>query len=405
MYDSLRKRLAFLAASTTILSNLLAAGLVTAFVSAGNAALAQAPPPVATAPPAADTNAGDTKATDAKPTVTFGAFVDGYYAWDFDRPATFDRAFTTQPARHAEFNVNLAFVEAKLDAPNVRGRFAMQFGTSVQANYAGEPHIGHVSGPGVSQYIQEAYIGYRIAPTLWVDGGVFFAHTGFEGWISRDNLAYTRSLIAEFSPYYEAGVKLTWTPSPAVTAQFLVLNGWQNISNYNTPPAVGIRVDYVASPLLTLSYDNFFGDVAADNVAAQYRLYHDLIAQVTLSSRWQLAGTFSLGTQSRSAPDGKTATWYGFSVFAKYKVGPRVSVVARVERYSDPDQVIVITGLPDAFRTNGASLGVDVTPIPRLLWRTELRGFRSGAAVWPLHGSGDFGTGDLFAATSLALTF
>ena len=353
----------------------------------------------------ADEPKPDPTTTDSKPTVTFGAFVDGYYAWDFNRPATFDRAYTTQPARQAEFNVNLAFVEAKLDGEKVRGRFAAQFGTSVQANYAGEPHIGHVSGPSVSQYIQEAFIGYKLAPTLWVDGGVFFAHTGLEGWISRDNLAYTRSLVADFSPYYEAGVKLTWTPSSAVTGQLLVLNGWQNISNYNTPPAVGLRVDYVASPTLTLSYDNFFGDVAADGIAAQYRLYHDFIAQLTLSSRWQLAGMFSLGTQTRSTPDGATATWYGFSVFAKYKFTPRVSVVARLERYSDPHQVIVVTGISDAFRTNGASLGVDVTPVPKLLWRTELRGYRSDAAVWPLHESGDFGKDDLFAVTSLALSF
>jgi hypothetical protein len=344
-------------------------------------------------------------AADAKPTVAFGAFVDTYYAWDFDRPATFDRAYTTQPARHAEFNVNLAFVEARLDGERVRGRFAVQFGTSVQANYAGEPRIGHVSGPSVSQYIQEAFIGYKLSPTLWVDGGVFFAHTGLEGWISRDNLAYTRSMVADFSPYYEAGVKLTWAPSSAITGQLLVLNGWQNISNYNTPPAVGLRVDWVASPILTLSYDNFFGDVAADGVAAQYRLYHDFIAQLTLSSRWQLAGMFSVGTQTRSTASGETATWYGFTVLAKYKVTPRVSVVARLERYSDPHQVIVETGLPDAFRTNGASLGVDVTPVSRLLWRTELRGYQSDAAVWPLHESGDFGKDDLLVVTSLALTF
>jgi Putative beta-barrel porin-2, OmpL-like. bbp2 len=164
-----------------------------------------------------------------------------------------------------------------------------------------------------------------------------------------------------------------------------------------------IRLDYVASPQLTLSYDNFFGDVAADRTPTKYRLYHDVIAQLTPSSRWQLAATFSLGTQSRSAPDGTTATWYGFSTFAKYQVSPQVSLVARVERYSDPDQVIVITGLPDAFRANGASLGVDVKLLSRLLWRTEARGFRSSAKVWPLH-NGDFGRNDVFLVTSLGLT-
>jgi len=166
-----------------------------------------------------DTTVPAPVSTDTTTITTFGAYIDGYYAWDFSRPASFDRSYTTQPARHAEFNVNLGFIEAKLSGPRVRGRLAIQFGTSVQANYAGEPHIGHISGPGVSQFIQEAVIGYQISRTLWVDGGVFFAHTGFEGWITRDNLAYTRSLIADFSPYYEAGAKLTWTPSAAVTAQ------------------------------------------------------------------------------------------------------------------------------------------------------------------------------------------
>ena len=85
-------------------------------------------------------------APDTVPKISFGAFIDGYYAWDFDRPYNFDRAYTTQPARHAEFNINLAYVEAKLTAPNFRGRLALQFGTSVQENYASEPHIGEVSG-------------------------------------------------------------------------------------------------------------------------------------------------------------------------------------------------------------------------------------------------------------------
>lgn len=343
--------------------------------------------------------------TDTTPTVRFGAYIDGYYAWDFNRPASFDRAYTTQPARHAEFNVNLAFIEAKLTGPKYRGRLALQFGTAVQANYAGEPRIGHISGPGVSQFIQEATIGYQLSRTLWLDAGIFFAHTGLEGWISRDNLSYSRSLIADFSPYYEAGAKLTWTPAAAVTAQLDVLNGWQNISNYNTPPALGLRVDYVASPRLTLSYDNFFGDVAADSLPARYRLYHDFIAQLNPSTRWQLAGTFSLGTQGRSTADDGTATWYGAAIFAKYRPRPNVGVVARLERYSDPDQVIVQTGLPDPFRTNGGSIGLDVAPVPRVLWRVELRGFRSDAAVWPLNRSDTFGRDNWFVVSSLALTF
>jgi len=343
-------------------------------------------------------------AADTVPKVAFGAFIDSYYAWDFDRPYDFDRAYTTQPARHAEFNINLAYLEAKLTAPSFRGRLALQFGTSVQANYAAEPRIGGISGPSVSQYLQEATAGYKLSSTLWIDGGIFAAHTGYEGWISRDNLTYSRSLMADFSPYYEAGVKLTWTPSTAVTAQFDVLNGWQDISNYNTPPALGARVDYMVSPVLTLSYDNFIGNVAPDSAIPRVRFYNDWIAQYNPTGRWQFAAVFDLGLQSRTASDAGTATWYGAALIGKYHPTPKVGIVGRVERYADPSRAIVQTNLPATFAVSGASLGVDVDPVPRILWRTEARGLRGDQPVYPLHHAGEYSRNDGFVVTSLALT-
>ena len=370
-------------------------------------ALAAAGPLVAQSP-AADAGRGrpDTAKAmpDTTPKITFDGYVDGYYAWDFDRPNNFDRAYTTQPARHGEFNINLAFVDMRIAGPRYRGRIAVQYGTSVQSNYAGEPTIGHVSGPSVSQFIQEATIGYELSPAVWVDGGIFLAHTGYESWISRDNLTYTRSLMADYSPYYEAGVKLTWQPSAAVTAQLDVVNGWQDISKYNTPPAAGIRVDYTVNPTLTLSYDNFVGNLGADTSATQMRFYNDFIAQYNPSAAWQFAAVFDVGTQGHSTADSGTATWYGAAFIAKYHVTPRVAVVGRAERFADPDQVIVKTGLAASFETNSASLGTDIALMPRVLWRTELRGYWSSGRVWPAHRPGEYSRDDGFAVTSLALT-
>lgn len=114
---------------------------------------------------------------DTARSVTVGGFVDAYYAWDVLRPAKFDRSFTTQPARHNEFNVNLAFVEMKLAGAHTRGRVALQAGTSVQANYAAEPRVGIISGPDLSRHIQEApaYASHRdsgstVASTFPISG-------------------------------------------------------------------------------------------------------------------------------------------------------------------------------------------------------------------------------------------
>jgi hypothetical protein len=240
-------------------------------------------------------------AADTNPVRTFGGFIDTYYAWDANQPHNFDRAYTTQPARHAEFNVNLVYIETKWSGPRYRGRLALQWGTSVQANYAGEPKIGGVSGPNVSQFIQEATVGYQLAPSVWLDGGIFFSHLGYEGWISRDNLSYSRSLVADFSPYYEAGVKLTWAATPKLTATFAIVNGWQDISVYNTPPAGGIRLDYTPTSKLTLTYDNFIGNAAPDSLPMQLRIYHDVVAQYTPNDKWQFAAVGSYGTQGRSS--------------------------------------------------------------------------------------------------------
>src|SRR5262249_60491425 len=84
--------------------------------------------------------------------VAWSAFVDTYYAYDFGRPATFDRVFTTQAERHDEFNVNLAYIAAALTSNRIRGRVALQAGTSVQANYAGETAIGSVCSATVNPH-------------------------------------------------------------------------------------------------------------------------------------------------------------------------------------------------------------------------------------------------------------
>ena len=336
--------------------------------------------------------------------ISFGAFVDSYYAFDFNRPPTFDRAFTTQPARHNEFNVNLAFAEVKLESPRVRGRLALQAGTSVQSNYSGEPRNGTISGPDLARIIQEAVAGVKISDNTWVDGGIFFSHIGMEGFVSRDNPIYTRSLVADYSPYYESGVRFGWQPSSYVTTTFVVVNGWQNISEFNSAKSVGARVDYAATPRMTVSYYNYLGDEASDTARNhQVRFYNGIGAKGTIGERFLLLSEVDYGVQELANGSGN-ANWWGFTLIGGYQMTKSAAIVARLERYQDPHQVIVPTNTPNGLNTNGASIGLDVVPQPRVLWRTELRGYANQTAVFPKRGSGT-SKDDLLIVTSMALTF
>jgi Putative beta-barrel porin-2, OmpL-like. bbp2 len=344
-------------------------------------------------------------AQDTTRAVVFGAFVDTYYAWDANGAAAgdFDRPYVTQPARQDEFNVNLAFVEARLTGPRVRGRLALQAGTAVQANYAGEPRTGAVAGPDLSRLIQEAVVGVRVAPPLWVDAGVYFSHIGQESWISAQNPTYTRSLIAEFSPYYEAGVKATWTVTPRLTAQLDLLNGWQDIADVNRDRAVGVRLEYAVTPRLSIGYDNFIGNVAPDTAPSQPRVFNEVLAAWT-DGATQLWLTFDYGVQRR-APAPGNSTWFGGAAVVRRAVSRKVALAGRLEDYEDGDGVVVTTAAPGGYRVAGASLGVDVSPEAGVLWRTEVRALAARAALFPLRAAGAYGRRDAFVVSSLALTF
>lgn len=321
-------------------------------------------------------------AADTTVSVSFGGFVDVYGAYDLGRPRTLDRAFTTQAARHNEFNVNLAYVEATLTGPRVRGRVALQTGTSVQVNYAGEPRVGSVSGPDLSRLMQEAYVGYELRPSLWVDAGVFYSNVGMEGWVSRDNPIYTRSLVADYSPYYSSGVRATWQASERVTVRGDLVNGWQTISEANNGKMLGARVDVALTSATSVSW---FA-LAGREVESRLRLYNGVGIKSQVSPRFDLTAQLDAGREAAadSLPAGTAArTWFGGMAIARFALTQRTAVVGRVERYSDPHQVIATTGSANALHASGASLGLDLRPAPRLLWRSEARWLRNATPVFP----------------------
>ncbi len=308
--------------------------------------------------------------------IRFNGFVDAYYAHDFTRPADGERRFTTQAVRHDEANINLAWLGVTVERNKVRARLAVQAGTSVQVNYAGEPRTGATSGPELARLIQEAIVGVKLARTLWLDGGIYASYIGLESWSSSDNPTYTRSLVADYTPYYLSGVRLTWAVTPKLTAQLHGMNGWQNISENNRSKAIGARLDYAASPALTLSYANFLGNEQPTGSRNEWRLFNQAMIKGTLTSGTQWQGQVDVGRQG-------DADWYGLVAVVRQPITSRVALTGRVERYSDPDQVIIGTGTPDGFVGNGASGGLDVTLDTGVRWRSELRGIRTTAALYP----------------------
>ncbi len=140
------------------------------------------------------------------PAVTFSGFLEAYYSYDFDNPDDHKRPFFLYSYnKHNEVNINLAYLKAAYNSERVRGNLALMAGTYANANLAAES--------GVLKNIYEANGGIKVSQDrdLWIDAGIFGSHIGFETAIGPSNWTLTRSILAENSPYYESGAKVSYT--------------------------------------------------------------------------------------------------------------------------------------------------------------------------------------------------
>lgn len=339
--------------------------------------------------------------------VKWEGFVDGQYAYDFNTPTSGDRSYTTQPSRHNEFNVNLAYIGAKYETTKIRARLAMQAGTSVQSNYSAEPTNGTVSGPNLSRHLQEARVGYRLGEKTWVDAGVFFSHVGVETWISKDNMVLTKSLTADYSPYYLSGVKLTHQLGDRLTGQLLVTNGWQNISENNTDKNVGASLEYSFN-FVSIAYNTMIGNEVSPALSGiarkgEARHFHDLVVRSKGLENWEWAAQVDTGFQRKMDSD-KQSNWYGTTLMARYKLNERQKISARLEHFRDDDQIVIVTGKSEGLNAVGGSLGFDQMLDENFSWRSEARYLKATDKIMPKQTSSWSGE-NCTLTTSLALSF
>jgi Putative beta-barrel porin-2, OmpL-like. bbp2 len=312
----------------------------------------------------------------------FGGFLDTSYAYDFNNPANHEREYTTQPVRHNEFNVNLAYFDITLNKEDLRGRLALQMGQSVTKNTVFEPREGATSGPQDAKIFQEAYIGKKIGERTWIDAGIFLGNIGAESWISKDNWTYTRALNLDYVPYYSSGLRLEHKLSQKETVQLQVLNGWQNMSENNNSKAIGMQYKNEISPRSTFTYNNFLGDEQVVSPRSRFRVYHNFIFKFLYSEKWQYLMALDLAHQSQQKKNGVDA--WGAATLTVRRVLSQIRALAlRMEYYNDRHQTNIVTSTPNGFQVMGASMNYDQKLDETSLWRTELRGFYSKDGIYP----------------------
>lgn len=338
---------------------------------------------------------------DPKPSpFTVNGYLEAYYAYDFNQPANNTRpGFIYSYNRHNEVNLNLGFIRGSYNTDNVRASLAIMAGTYANTNLAAEP--------GVLKNVYEANAGVKISSSknLWIDAGIFGSHIGFESAIGKDCWNLTRSILAENSPYYEAGAKISYTSDNGKWfLSGLVLNGWQRIQRVdgNSLPSFGTQITFKPNASITLNSSTFIGTDKPDS-ARQMRYFHNFYGVFQMTDKLGLTVGFDYGVEEKNAETSATNPWMSPVVIVRFTVTDKIAFAVRGEYFEDKHGIIIVTGTPNGFKTTGLSANLDYQLRPNAMWRIEVHNFTSKDEIFAAVDSSS--KSNTAVATSLAISF
>lgn len=337
---------------------------------------------------------------DSTSNFSWSAYMEAYYSYDFNEPEDGNRpSFVYSFNRHNEITVNLGFLKAAYHSQTIRGNMAIMAGTYPNANLAAEP--------GVLRNILEANAGVKLSDDreIWIDAGIFASHIGFESAIGKDSWNLTRSILADNTPYFESGVKLSYANEDGRWfLSGLILNGWQRIQRLrgNSLPSFGTQITFSPNDKTLLNSSTFVGTDSPDS-ARVMRYFHNLYAIVKVTDRLGLTLGFDFGIQQSASKSGNYDSWWSPIAIARVTINNKVSMDFRVEYYQDEHGVIIRTGTPNGFKTSGISTNLDYKISNNAMWRIEVRDFRSKDQIFTK--DSNVGRNNSFVTTALAISF
>ncbi|MBC7862283.1 MAG: porin [Bacteroidia bacterium] len=338
-------------------------------------------------------------ASESENKLSISGYVEAYYNYGIGAPkAQMYQPYFYNFARQNEVSLNLAYAKLAYADDKIRGTLSLMTGNYAQYNLAAEA--------SVFQNLYEGFVGFKLNKNVWIDAGVFSSHIGCESAIGKDNFNLTRSFIAENSPYYETGVKLTHDRGKKWLFTFLLLNGWQNMRETNTDKAAGWHIEFKPNSKLTLYSCSFAGNEKADT-AKQYRLFHDFDLVYNASDKFSFMASFDYGMEQKAKGDttaGDWNNWFGGCLEAKISPWKKVSIGLRAEQYNDKNGVIISKTTKNGFQTSGLSANVDVKPHSNVMWRTEIRYLNSLDDIF-LNSKSNSTHINLTAVTSINISF
>ncbi len=224
------------------------------------------------------------------------------------------------------------------------------------------------SEKGFAKQIFEANAEMRLFrdKSLWLTVGVMPSHIGFESAIGLNNLTLTRSIVADNSPYYETGAKLTYnSKNEKWSIAGFVVNGWQRINSpaLKVHPGLATQINFVPNARWLISWNTYTG-----NVNDGFRFYNNIYAVYKTERKLTLILSSDFGIQSA---DTNIQSYFAPVLIVGYQLCGSVKSALRIESYLDKNASIISSSV--GFNAHSISLNLDWQPMPYFTFRAEYK--------------------------------
>ncbi len=333
---------------------------------------------------------------DIKNMLGLSIYLQGGYTYNFADPDSQENGLRVFDHKADSFTLDLAQIVFNKDATVGGVGYRLKLSAGETAKFIHAAGLGDTNDPFD---LTEAYIDY-IAPVgrgLKVRFGKFVTMHGAEVIEARDDMNYSRGLLFNYAiPFTHTGLMIGYPFSDKLSANFYVVNGWDNFNDEGSSKTLGLTVNYTPADQFSAAFNLMNGrEVGGITGGDTNRFLSDTVITVKPLKNITFVVNTDYATQSGAAADGSAAKWYGVAGYVKYDFSGLFSTAVRAEYFNDAD----------GFRTGIAQKAKEVTLTPEfrvaknLIVRPEYRHDWSDRNAFDSH----HGTFDKKSQDTLAL--
>jgi Putative beta-barrel porin-2, OmpL-like. bbp2 len=219
-------------------------------------------------------------------------------------------------------------------------RWGMELG--FQAGYDAEEFAflqgeKRLPGSDTLRHLHRANVSY-LAPVgngLTITAGIFNSLLGYESLHAKDNANYTRSWLADYTPYTMLGVNVRYPVSDRLTVAVYAVNRYGHLAYTTAQPSYGGQWAYKLTQQMTATQTVYWGPDQTSTALEFWRLYGNHIVEWK-GDEVTVAVSFDIGTERIAHQPGHPRTFVvGSNMVVKWHIAGPWSVALRPEFYWD----------------------------------------------------------------------